>query len=82
MSAELSECVSIVESVQEADLEVRKALAGGFRKIKGRTTGRLIGERFSEYFPREFLENTLDLVISLAGYNTNESDVDTNDEMS
>lgn len=66
--ATLSDCVSIVLSVAEAENDVRKALAKGLRKIKGRTSGRLIGEQLHAYFPKEFVENTLDRVITLAGY--------------
>lgn len=66
--AELSSCVPILNSVPEAEERVRKALAGGFRKIKGRTTGRLIGEAFWLNFERDFYVNTLDRVIKLAGY--------------
>lgn len=80
--AELSSCVPILNSVPEAEERVRKALAGGFRKIKGRTTGRMIGETFWESFERDFYENTLDLVIELAGYESPWKVDDADDEES
>lgn len=79
--AELSESVAILKSVPESEERVRKALAGGFRKIKGRTTGRLIGEKFWETFERDFYKNTLDLVIELAGYNPPWEEEGTHNEM-
>lgn len=60
--------LSIIPDYPEVEPKIRKALANSFRKIKGRTTGRLIGEGFSEHFPDEFIKNTLDAVVTLAGY--------------
>ncbi|MDQ8734206.1 AAA family ATPase [Paenibacillus sp. LHD-38] len=77
--ATLSACVSIILSVAEAEIDVRKALAKGLRKIKGRTSGRLMGERLHAYFPKEFVENTLDRVITLAGYSVAEVQADKED---
>ncbi|MDG0789980.1 hypothetical protein OMP38_03250 [Cohnella ginsengisoli] len=80
--AGLAACILLVESLPDAEFRVRKALAGGFRKVKGRTTGRLIGERFWMHFPSEFIEKTLDHVIKLAGYEIIFADEGTEDEMS
>lgn len=60
--------MAVISHYPEAELKIRKTLANSFRKIKGRTTGRLIGEGFSEHFPDEFIKNTLDAVVQLAGY--------------
>jgi putative ATP-dependent endonuclease of OLD family len=60
--------VEVMEGDPETESKVRIALADSFRKIKGRTTGRLIGEMFCDNFPDEFIENTLDAVKQLAGY--------------
>ncbi|MFD5021073.1 ATP-dependent endonuclease [Paenibacillus sp. NPDC058367] len=73
-NADISECFLILESVPDAEEAVRKCIADSFRKIKGRTTGRLIGEAFFNYFPRDFIDNTLRAVIKLAGYIIEEDD--------
>lgn len=82
-NANLVDAITILDEVILGDVlteeKVRKALATSFRKIKGRTTGRLIGERFSKYFPDEFIENTLDSVIQFAGYGE-EEEQDTDEE--
>ncbi|CCQ95465.1 conserved hypothetical protein [[Clostridium] ultunense Esp] len=68
----LEDVIPILDEVNanyhEVEYMIRMSLANSFRKIKGRTTGRLIGERFSSYFPEEFIKNTLDAVIKLAGF--------------
>ena len=68
----LEVAISILQEVivhtPESEPIIRMCLANSLRKIKGRTTGRLMGQKFSSHFPDEFIENTLDVVIQLAGY--------------
>lgn len=66
----LADIFGVIEAVinqhNEAEAIVRKILADSFRKIKGRTTGRLIGEQFTDYLP-DVLTDALTLVIKLTG---------------
>ncbi|ULO04850.1 AAA family ATPase [Paenibacillus sp. 19GGS1-52] len=78
--ADISECFPILESVPDAEESIRKCIADSFRKIKGRTTGRLIGEVFYDHFPQDFIDNTLSAVMELAGYNITKDDKDKDSE--
>lgn len=67
----LTDCVPILRSImrehKDAESDIRQIFASTLRKVKGRTTGRLIGEKFHEYLPEEFI-SILDKIIMLAGY--------------
>jgi putative ATP-dependent endonuclease of OLD family len=59
--------VEFVEKYPDLELSVRATLAQGLRKIKTRTTGRLLAERFTTYVPSSLVA-CLENVIRLAGY--------------
>lgn len=65
----------VVDKYPESEADIRIKLANGLRKIKGRTTGRLLGKTFYGALPSEFIK-VLDDTIKLAGYEIKGGDND------
>lgn len=51
----------------DEERRIREVLAGALRKVKGRTTGRMMAEKFNAYIPKEFLQE-IGHILEIAGY--------------